>query len=170
MKKFNFAFVWLGAVLFSALPARAQNPGLIDVFGDWSAFALKQDGKPVCYIGSEPTKSAGKYSRRGDVLFLVTHRPADKETGVVNFQTGYTFKTGADAKLTVGDATFSLFTDGGDAWALDSKTDKAIVHALIKGAKMVLRGTSSRGTETTDTFSLKGFAAALKAASKACKL
>lgn len=157
-------------VLFSAVSARAQNPGLIDVFGDWSAFTLKQDGKPVCYIGSEPIKSAGKYSRRGDVLFLVTHRPADKLNGVINFQTGYTFKTGSDVILTIGKATFTLFTDDQDAWALDAQSDKAIVVALIKGARMVITGTSSRGTKTTDTFSLKGFTAAYKAASKACKV
>lgn len=169
--KLSFLYpLYLGLALFSPVTTQAQDSGLIDVFGHWSAFALKQDGKPVCYIGSEPIKSAGKYSKRGDVLFLVTHRPANKENGVINFQTGYTFKAGTDAILTIGKATFKLFTDDGDAWAVDAKSDKAIVLALIKGARMVLRGTSSRGTETTDTFSLKGFSAAYKAASKACKL
>jgi len=170
MKIFNLLFLTLSVVLFLPAATLAQNSSLIDVFGDWSAFAQKQDGKPVCYIGSEPVKSAGNYSKRGDVLFLVTHRPADKANSVINFQAGYTFKTGTDVKLFIGDATFSLFTDGGDAWALDSKSDKAIVLALIKGAKMILKGTSARGTKTTDTFSLKGFTAAFKAASKACKL
>jgi len=160
----------LCVVLFSTFSARAQNTGLIDIFGNWSAFAVKQEGKSVCYLGSEPLKSAGTYSKRGDVLFLVTHRPADKAIGVINFQTGYAFKTGTDAKLIIGEVTYSLFIDGEDAWALDSKTDKAIVQAMIKGSKMVLKGTSARGTQTTDTFSLKGFTAAYKAASKACKL
>ena len=170
MKFVFFTPLAFALLLFSGVSARAQNPGLIDGFNDWSAFSVKQDGKPVCYIGSEPIKSVGKYSKRGDVLFLVTHRPADKLNGVINFQTGYTFKTGADVTLSVGKATFTLFTDDQDAWALDAKSDQAIIIALIKGARMVITGTSSRGTKTTDTFSLKGFSAAYKAASKACKV
>ncbi|MBT4934596.1 MAG: hypothetical protein HOL66_09545 [Rhodospirillaceae bacterium] len=170
MKKALSAIFCLTVAVFSAPVARAQDTNLIDVFDDWSAFALKQGGKPVCYIGSVPTKSAGKYSKRGDVLFLVTHRPAAKANGVVNFQTGYAFKAGIDAQLIIGKTTYKLFTEGEDAWAFDSKSDKAIINALIRGAQMVIKGTSSRGTETTDTFSLKGFTAAYKAASKACKL
>jgi len=143
---------------------------LIDVFGDWSAFAVKLEGKPVCYIGSEPLKSEGKYTQRGDVVFLVTHRPADKALGVINFQTGYTFKEGSEASLNISEESFALFTDDSDGWARDAKTDKAIVQAMIKGATMIVKGSSARGTLTTDTFSLKGFSAAYKAASKACKL
>jgi len=170
MIKVIITFVLLCGALFLPFSASAQSPGLIDVFGAWSAFALKQDGKSVCYIGSEPTQSVGKYSKRGDVLFLVTHRPADKQIGVINFQAGYPFKAGTDVDLTIGDTSYSLFTNDQDAWALDAKSDQAIVRALIKGSHMVLKGTSTRGTRTTDTFSLKGFTAAYKAASKACNL
>jgi len=90
--------------------------------------------------------------------------------GVINFQTGYTFKQGTSAIITIGDDNFSLFTEGSDGWAKDGATDKAIVNAMIRGAQMMIKGTSSRGTKTTDTFSLKGFTAAYKAASKACKI
>lgn len=170
MKKAIFIFSLLSFVLITGSSTHAQEAGLIDVFGDWSAFSLKLDGKPVCYIGSVPVKSAGKYTQRGDIVFMVTHRPADQAIGVVNFQTGYTFKVGEDAILNIGDVTFKLFTDGQDAWARDVKSDQAIVLALIKGTRMVIKGISSRGTKTTDTFSLKGFTAAYKAASKACKV
>ncbi len=170
MKKILFAIFCLSGVVFTTSFAQSQDTNLIDVFGDWSAFALKQDGGPVCYIGSVPIKSTGKYSKRGDVLFLVTHRPAANANGVVNFQSGYTFKPGIDALLIIGKTMYKLFTEGEDAWAFDSKSDMAIINALIRGAQMVVKGTSSRGTETTDTFSLKGFTAAYKAASKACKI
>jgi invasion protein IalB len=72
--------------------------------------------------------------------------------------------------ITIGDRKFSLFTQGSDGWAKDSETDKAIVKSMIHGSKMFIDGTSSRGTKTMDTFSLKGFTAAYKAASKACKI
>ena len=116
------------------------------------------------------TKSEGNYTKRGDVLFVVTHRPAEKELGVVNFRTGYKFKKNRDALITINNKKFSLFTQGSDGWAKDSETDKAITQAMILGSQMVIVGISSRGTKTTDTFSLSGFTAAYKAASKACKI
>ena len=36
------------------------------------------------------------------------------------------------------------------------------------GKQLIVRGTSSRGTATTDTYSLAGFSAALAAIDKAC--
>ena len=41
---------------------------------------------------------------------------------------------------------------------------------MKKGNRMVVKGTSSRGTLTTDTFSLKGFTKAYGAIGKACGL
>ena len=49
------------------------------------------------------------------------------------------------------------------------KTDNEIVKAMIRGSQMLIEGTSSRGTETTDTFSLSGFTAAYETANKTCK-
>jgi invasion protein IalB len=170
MKKKIFYVLCLTLVFFLPNSNHAKGSGLIDVYGDWSAFSIKQDRTNVCFLGSEATESEGKYSKRGDVLFMVTHRPAQKEFSIINFQTGYTFKPGMDAVITIGDHNFSLFTQGSDGWAKDSETDKSIVKSMIRGSQMVIKGTSSRGTQTTDTFSLKGFTAAYKAASKACKI
>ena len=156
--------------LLAGSPALSREPELIDVFKDWSAFAMKQGGAKVCYLGSEPVKSEGKYKKRGSVLFVVTHRPAEKIIGEINFMAGYPLKDKSTVKVIIGDKTFSLFIKDSDAWAKDAKTDTAIVRAMIRGAKMTLKGTSTRGTGTTDTFSLKGFTAAYKAASKACKV
>ncbi len=44
-----------------------------------------------------------------------------------------------------------------------------MVQAMKRGAKATLTGRSSRGTKTEDTFSLKGFTAAVEDASKRCK-
>ena len=40
---------------------------------------------------------------------------------------------------------------------------------MIRGARMIIQGISSRGTKTTDIYSLKGVGAAWKAINKACK-
>ncbi|MDH5748401.1 MAG: invasion associated locus B family protein [Rhodospirillales bacterium] len=141
---------------------------LIDVFQDWSAFKDTEKGKLVCTAGSVAVKSEGKYTSRGDVLIQVTHRQADKTVGVVSIQAGYTYKSGSEVTVTIGGQTFKLFTDAGHAWAFDDKGDKALVAAMKGGADMIVKGTSSRDTLTTDTFSLNGFTAAYTAISQAC--
>ena len=153
-----------------ALPALAQEAKLIDSFGDWEAYRESVGGKAVCYIGSHPKKARGKYKSRGEVYVLVTHRPAEKSFGVVSFKAGYIYEKASEVDVSIGETTFKLFTDAGHAFAYDDKTDKALIKAMTRGARMVIRGTSSRGTLTTDTYSLKGFTAALKAISKACKV
>lgn len=175
MKHYFKALIW--AVLFIVilvLPAMAQgtNKGtkLIGSFGDWEAYRESEGGKPVCFIGSEPKKSSGKYKKRGDIYVLVTHRPAEKSTNVISIKAGYTYQSTSEVDLIIGSQSFRLFTDAGDAFAYDSKMDRDIVKAMVRGAKMVIKGTSSRGTKTTDIYSLKGFSAAAKAIGKACKV
>jgi invasion protein IalB len=62
-----------------------------------------------------------------------------------------------------------MFTNGEWAWAPTDEADKKMVQAMKRGAKATLTGRSSRGTKTEDTFSLKGFTAAVEDASKRCK-
>ena len=154
--------------LLPAPPAAGQDKRVIDVFGDWSAFAETPRGGKVCYIGSVPKKEEGDYTERGDIYVLVTHRPAEKSLGVVSIRAGYTYRKGSEVDVTVGEHAFKLFTQSGFAWARDSKADRALVAAMKAGATMVVEGTSSYGTLTTDTYSLKGFTAAYQAIGKAC--
>jgi len=72
--------------------------------------------------------------------------------------------------LAIDGQDFDLFTDGDSAWARDAETDRKLVQAMVRGNSMVVRGTSSRGTLTVDTYSLSGFTAARNAINKACKV
>jgi len=171
MKPFSrLLLVFTAVTLILALPALAQDASLIDSFGDWEAYRESDGGKAVCYIGSQPKKARGKYKKRGETYVLITHRPAEKSFAVVSIKAGYAYQKASEVDITIGDAAFKLFTDAGHAFAYDDKADKALVKAMIRGARMVVRGTSSRGTKTTDIYSLKGFSAALKAINKACKV
>jgi len=125
----------------------------------WTAYSYAENGQPVCYVAAAPAKSDGKYTKRGDVFMLITHRPSQKSLDVVSFVAGYPFKPESQAELTVGKDKFMLFVKEERAWAPDDKADSTIV-----------RGTSSRGTATVDHFSLKGFARAYDAINKACKV
>ncbi|MGE4313436.1 MAG: invasion associated locus B family protein [Pseudobdellovibrionaceae bacterium] len=161
-----------GLVLLGGLSAphmaRADDPQLLGKHGAWSAYTLEEDGKKVCYMVSRPIKDEGKYAKRGDIFALITHRPAENTRDVFSYMTGYKYKPGSDVTVSIDTTDFSLFTNDETAWAPDPATDTRIAAGIQKGSKMVVKGTSSRGTLTTDTFSLKGSGAAYEAISKAC--
>lgn len=168
MKKF-LALIFLLGFTFSGA-ARAAAPELIGEYDDWAAYSYKDGKGIVCYMASTPKKDEGKYSKRGDIYVIITHRPAEKSFDVVNFVAGYTYKTGAPVTVKIGKDLFSrLFTDGDKAWAIDDKADKELVLAMKRGQRMIVDGVSNKGTLTKDTYSLKGFAGAYKAISSKCK-
>lgn len=156
--------------LLLAEPAAAQAIERISNHQDWSAFRYKQDGETVCYMASTPKKSEGDYTSRGDVFAIVTHRPASNRIGEVSISAGYAYQKGSSVRLKIGADSWDLFTDGGTAWAPTAPEDQAIVKAMRAGSSMTVKGTSSRGTLTTDTYSLLGFSKAYGAISQACGL
>ena len=162
-------FVALLLVLAFTAPARADEPKVLGVFQDWIAYKTTEGGKPVCYMASKPKKSTGKYTKRGKIYAMVTHRPKARSFDVVSVHTGYTYKKRSKAEVAIGGRAFRLFTNERAAWAEEPADDAALVKAMRAGSKMVVKGFSSRGTETTDTYSLLGFTAAHRAISKACK-
>jgi hypothetical protein len=155
------------ALTFSVISYAADIEPL-GVHGDWSAYTFTEDGNRVCYMASQPTRAEGNYTRRGDIFALITHRPSEGTRNVFSYIAGYTYKPGSDVTVTVNGKKFTLFTQDDTAWTPDTETDAAIVDAIRKGSTMVVKGTSSRGTVTTDTFSLKGSSATHKLISQKC--
>jgi invasion protein IalB len=168
MKFRNLTVVSVALVLAGAVGARAET--FLGKHGDWEALTDKEAGKTVCYIGSEPTKMRGKYKVRGAAYIMVMHRPAEKSHNVVSVRAGYNYKSGSKTVVSIGKTSFKLFTKDGWAFAPDADADNALVKAMVQGAVMTVKGVSSRGTKTTDTYSLKGFTAAYRAIGKACKV
>lgn len=158
------------ALTASASGALAAEPKVLGSFKDWNAFAFDEGGQKVCYMSSQPRKKEPAAAKRGDIYVLVTHRPGEKSYDVVSFIVGYPFKKESEATVDLGGKTIKLFTDGETAWARDADTDKALVVGMkdAKAKPMVMKGQSSRGTRTTDTYSLDGMAEAYNAINTAC--
>jgi Invasion associated locus B (IalB) protein len=153
-------------------PAAAPNPQpqKLGAAQGWTAYSAPEKGGQICYVVGEPSKSEPQGVKRDPVHLLVTHNTADKTSGVVSFVAGYGFKDGSAAELDVGGKKFSLFTKDDTAWARDAATDKAIVEAMLKAKQAVIKGSSARGTATTDTYTLAGFGQVLGEIDKACKI
>jgi invasion protein IalB len=159
------ALVAVGLGLAAASAWAAQQT--LGSFQDWTAFADGSERR-ICYIGSVPKKKEGNYTVRGDTYVLATHRPGEKVFGEISVEAGYSYKPGSEVEISIDGQTFKLFTQGGNAWAYDEKADRALLDAMRAGRQMVVKGTSTRGTLTTDTYSLAGFSAALQSIDKAC--
>ena len=168
MKKIGLlAFCSISLLAFSAY---AGAPQLIGEYDDWSAYIYKEGKNSVCYMASTPQKSEGKYTRRGDVYLVITHRPADKSCDVVNFVAGYAYKNDAKVIVKIGKDTISdFFVENDKAWTMNANVDKKLVEAMKKGERLIIDGTSTKGTTTKDTYSLKGFSSAYRAISTKCR-
>lgn len=151
----------------SAAQARAAEPRLVSTHGDWSVFVHEANGAKICYMASEPKSHEGKYDKRGEIFAIIAHRPTDGVRDEFSYVAGYPYKKESSVELSIDSQNFKLFTHDETAWAVEGD-DAKIARALRGGSKMVVKGTSARGTDTVDGFSLKGSSAAHAAISREC--
>lgn len=140
----------------------------VETLGKWSAFKDGKGKSRSCYVASAPQRETGNYKRRGNTFVLVSHRPGEGSRDVFELRAGYTYKKNTEVIVSIDGQKFKLFTKHGTAWAKDSKTDRALVRAMIRGRTMTVEGSSVRGTNTSDTYSLKGFTAAYNMVGRDC--
>ncbi|TVQ83300.1 MAG: hypothetical protein EA357_06505 [Micavibrio sp.] len=151
--------------------ASATQPRLLSKHHDWGVYVYEERGHKVCFMASAPSRSEGNYTRRGDVFAFITHWTEDGSKNVFNIMTGYPYRTGSTVNVDIDGKKFTLpITKGEMAWAADKETDDGLADAIQRGNRMVVRGTSQRGTLTTDTFSLRGSTAAYRASLQACNM
>lgn len=168
IRRFSFSLILLSALTLGSMTVNAAGPRLLGTFGDWMAYSFVESGNKVCYMASQPKTAVGNYTSRGDIFALVTHRPAERTKDVFSYITGYPYKAGSEVTINVNGRKFKLFTQDDTAWAADAATDSSLASAIRSGSKIVVKGTSKRGTVTTDTFGLKGSGKAYAAISKEC--
>jgi hypothetical protein len=159
----------VGLTLAAGSASAQYNPQLIGEYRDWAAWVNGADGSKVCFIASKPKSSTPKGAKRGDIYFYVTHRPSRGITGEVAVRIGYPFSKKNEGIIKIGSREFALRFDGDRGWPIPASEDSRVVTAMKAGSKMTVRGVSSRGTKTSDSYSLLGFTAAFNAMSKACK-
>ncbi|WP_424593228.1 invasion associated locus B family protein [Bradyrhizobium sp.] len=156
-----------------AAPAAAggAEPTLIGQFGTWGAYTATPNGKKVCFALAKPSSSkTNPPNRPRDPAYaFVSTRPAEKVANEVSIMIGYTLKPGSESTLEVGGAAYSMYTQGDGLWIRNAAEEERMVDAMRKSADVTVKGLSAKGTETTDTFSLKGLAQALDRLAQDCK-
>jgi len=147
------------------------QPTLLGTYGDWGAYTASPAGKKVCFALAKPANSqTTPAGRPRDPAFLfVSSRPAEKVKDEVSIIIGYGFKPNSDATLEMGGATYAMYTQNDGAWVKNAAEETRLVDAMRKGTDLTIKGTSARGTATSDVFSLKGLAQALDKVGQECR-
>lgn len=152
------AVLTLGLMLPSS--AQAQEPTFVEQSRDWDVFTTTIEGARACFIVSKPrTYDPMPESRHGDVFFYLTRRPAASVTAEPLILVGYSFAEGSQVTATVGASNFTFLTQGPRAFLNNPAEGANLLAAMRAGSELRVRGTSSRGTNVTYSFSLSGVTA-----------
>ena len=147
------------------------QPVLLGQYGDWGAYRAAPAGKKVCFALAKPasaTTAPPGRPRDPSYLFVAT-RPAEKVRNEVSAVVGYPQKPNTEAIGAIGSSTFAMYTQNDGAWIKNAAEEAQMVEAMRKGSDLVVKSESTRGTQTSDTYSLKGLAQALDKVGEECK-
>jgi len=155
----------------AAAVAGGAEPTLIGQFGTWGAYTATPNGKKVCFALAKPSSSkTNPPNRPRDPAYaFISTRPAEKVTNEVSIMIGYALKPGSESTLQVGGASYAMYTQGDGLWIKNAAEEERMVEAMRKAADVVVKGVSAKGTETTDTFSMKGLSQALDRLAQDCR-
>jgi len=147
------------------------QPRLLGQYADWGAYTASPGGKKVCFAIAKPSSSETipPNRPRNPIYMFISTRPAEKVTNEVSVIIGYPFKPGADATATVGSAAFPLYTLQDGAWIKNAADEASMVSAMRAGQTAVVKGVSTKGTQSSDTYGLKGLSQALDRVGQECK-
>ena len=150
-----------------------ECPGLKN-FKNWCAGEYKGNEVKSCIMISSPISEQGNppYKSRGEVVATVYHMPSEDNNGVIYITTGYTYKKDTVVTIKIDqnkEYGFNIIEDD-SAFSDDENVDKQIIAEMRKGKKMKVIGFSSRGTKTTDIYSLIGFTSAYTYISNLCNV
>jgi hypothetical protein len=154
-----------------AAAAGGAEPNLIGQFGTWGAYSATPNGRKVCFALAKPSSSkTNPPNRPRDPAYaFVSTRPAEKVVNEVSIMIGYALKPGSESSLEVGGASYAMYTQGDGLWIKNAAEEERMVEAMRKSADATVKGVSAKGTETIDTFSLKGLAQALDRLAQDCR-
>ena len=178
----RLALPLLAAIALPSLAlAQAKPPAsptaqatLLGQYGDWGAYTASPGGQKVCFALAKPTSSVDNPPNRrtaaNPVYMFVSTRPAEKVSNEISMLvTGYQFKPNSEASVAVGGANFAMYTQNDGAWVKNAAEETRLVEAMRKSPDAVIKAQTSKGTATTDTFSLKGISQALDRAQQECR-
>jgi len=148
----------------------SDKPEQLGSYGEWGAYAAARGRNRTCYALGQPKERAPKAKLKDTSAYIfISTRPAENIYNEVAINLGYPTKDGSSATADIDGAKFELITKGTNAWVKDQAREREFVGAMRGGAKLTVKASSSKGTNTTDIYSLKGLSDAVSRAVQECK-
>src|SRR5215470_16130668 len=153
-----------------SIPGVAQ-PTLLGQYGDWGAYTASPGGKKICFALAKPANSSTSPPNRprDPAYMFVSTRPAEKVKDEVSVIFGYGHKPNSDANIEVAGGSYAMYTQADGAWVKNAAEEPKLVETMRKGQDLTVKGTSAKGTLSTDVYSLKGLSLALDKVGQECR-
>ena len=145
----------------------------IGTFKQWTAYTSSDADGKICFVAAQPTDTKyapSKPGARNSAYFIVTNFPRKKTVNEVSTIIGYIFKKDSKVTIDVEGKKFTMFTDKDNAWIEDQAQEGTLIRAMRAARTMTIRGISTFGITTTDTYSLAGLGPALDAIAAECPM
>jgi hypothetical protein len=148
----------------------SDKPEQLGSYGEWGAYAAQNGRSKTCYALGQPKERTPKAKLKDASAYIfISTRPAENIHNEVAINLGYATKDGSAAIADIDGDSYELITKGTNAWVKDQSREREFVGAMRGGAKLIVKAASSKGTSTTDSYSLKGLSDALARAVQECK-
>jgi hypothetical protein len=147
----------------AAHASRPNAPHALGRFGDWQVASHQEAGASVCYAFVRAWSSSRLIPGRGDVVLTVTQRPQERPAVAVSL--GYRIPGRLDGSLQAGPDKLPFYIAGRSAFA---RNGEVAVTAFAAADRTFAKFAAPKGGDVTDSFSLRGFAAAYKLIDKGC--
>ena len=132
-------------------------------FGEWQAATRGDTEAATCFVFTRAEASAQRIPGRSDVVLSVTRRPRSHDVAAV--AAGFMLSGHEDAPLQAGSTKMLFYIAGRSAFARDNAS---AIAAFGHESSITAKLAGPRGIVAMDRFSLKGFATAYAAMTKAC--
>ena len=146
-----------------------ENLKSIGKFKDWESFVLSQEGNKICFAQSIPIVRAPKKLKREPSRLFVSFRPNENIKNEISVTNGYEFKLKAPVLAKSGKKSYDLFSKGRFAWVVDNEDQSKLIVTMKKASRLMIIGSTDKGDQTTDHYSMMGFTKAYNAAKKNCR-
>jgi invasion protein IalB len=136
--------------------------------GAWGIFTNGEGRAKNCFIMAQPAERLPKGLTRDPAHIFITIRQGEANKQEFSMLTGYPLKAGTDALISVGTVNFAAIGQNKSVWLKNPAEENRFIGELRKGSTLSVKGTSLRGNDTTDRYTLTGFGQALERAQKEC--
>ena len=121
-----------------------------------------------CYIGSLPIKSDLAETKKRGENYILVYKIIGSDENIVQVEAGYKYNLDKDILVKIDNTSFKFYSTEDSSETAWTDDDKKVIYAMKKGLDLKLVGESAIGTITNDTYTLKGFTAAINKLNKDC--